>query len=119
MIFPLNWLRRESDFVRHNFDSVFLAEWAHVIAHLALFAGLVILVLYALRLPQNVKTALLVAAILLVVALLQEMLQLQVKGRAFGGPEWFDLGVDLVGGMIGWWIYGRLHRQRWAALIKG
>ena len=33
MIFPLNWLRRESSFVRQNFDSVFRAEWVHVVAH--------------------------------------------------------------------------------------
>ena len=112
MIFPLNWLRQESVIVRRNFDSAFQAEWVHVVAHLALFAGLVILVLLALRLPQNIKTAALVTAFLLAVAVLQEVLQLQVKGRAFGGPEWFDLGVDLVGGLVGWWLYGRLWRRR-------
>jgi hypothetical protein len=112
MVFPLNWLRRESNFVRQNFDSFFRAEWVHVVAHLILFAGLVILVLYALRLPQNRKTAALMTMILLAVALAQEILQLQVKQRAFAGPEWFDLGVDLVGGAIGWWFYGKVWGRR-------
>ena len=112
MIFPLNWLRQESNFVRRNFDSVFRAEWVHVIAHLVLFAGLVILILAALRLPQNGKSAALVTVILLAVALAQEVLQLQVKARPFGGPEWFDLGVDLVGGAIGWWLYGKVQGRR-------
>ena len=112
MIFPLNWLRKISSFVRHNFDSAFQAEWVHVVAHLVLFAGLVILAMLALRFPQNMKTAVLMTAILLAVAFAQEFLQLQVKGRAFGGPEMFDLGVDLIGGAIGWWLYGRLWGHR-------
>jgi hypothetical protein len=46
------------------------------------------------------------------VAVTQEMLQLQVKARPFGGPEWFDLGVDLVGGAIGWWVHGKISKRR-------
>jgi hypothetical protein len=38
------------------------------------------------------------------VGLGQDYLQLQVKGRAFGAPEVFDLQVDLVGGYFGWRI---------------
>jgi VanZ family protein len=112
MIFPLNWVRRESAFIRHNFDRVFHAEWVHVIAHLVLFSGLVVLALLAFRLPQNGRTAVILTAILLAVAVVQEVLQLQVKTRPFGGPEWFDLGVDLVGGMIGWWVYGKFWGRR-------
>ena len=117
MIFPLNWLRQESAFVRRNFDSAFQAEWVHVVAHLALFAGLVILLLYVLNLPQNIKTAVLVTVIVLVLATVQEILQLQVKGRDFGGPEWFDLGVDLVGGLFGWWVFKKfMARESWGRL---
>ncbi|MEN8241228.1 MAG: hypothetical protein ABFS17_04865 [Chloroflexota bacterium] len=41
---------------------------------------------------------------------MQEILHLQVK--AFGGPEWVDLGVNLVGGIVGWWVYGKLLGRR-------
>lgn len=118
MIFPLNWLRRESDFIRQNFDRAFQAEWVHIVAHLALFAGLVILVLWVLRSPQNMKTAFLVIISLLAVALAQELLQLQVKGRGFGGPEWFDLGVDLIGGMLGWGVYSKFLRKELAERVN-
>ena len=40
--------------------------------------------------------------------LVQLFLQLQVKARAFGWPEIFDLGVDLVGAGLGWWAYRRV-----------
>lgn len=112
MIFPLNWLRQESALVRRYLDAAFQAEWVHIVMHLMLYAVLVVLLLSALRLPRAGKSALLVTAILLVVALAQELLQLQVKQRAFAGPEWFDLGVDLVGGAIGWWLHGKLGERR-------
>ena len=111
MIFPLNWLRRESAFVRQNFDAAFQAEWVHIVLHLILYAGLVVLLMWVLRLPPTTRSALVVLAILLGVALAQEFLQLQVKARPFGGPEWFDLGVDLVGGVLGWWVHGKLLRR--------
>jgi hypothetical protein len=112
IVFPLNWLRRESTFVRQNFDAAFQAEWVHIVMHLILFAGLVVLLLSALRLPRTPRSALVALVILLAVAVTQEMLQLQVKARPFGGPEWFDLGVDLVGGAIGWWVHGKISKRR-------
>jgi hypothetical protein len=72
-----------------------------------------------LRLPREARSALLVTAILLAVALAQEILQLQVKQRAFGSPEWFDLGVDLVGGAIGWWLHGKLLERRHLKEARG
>ena len=42
-----------------------------------------------------------VLGLVLIVGGLQELLQLPVKGRAFGWPEIFDLGVDLLGGILG------------------
>jgi len=42
---------------------------------------------------------------------IQELLQLPTKGRTFGWPEVFDLGVDLVGGMLGI-FFSHLYRQR-------
>jgi hypothetical protein len=119
MIFPLNWIRNKSAYVpeyfREHLRDIYHAEWAHIVGHLVVFSGLVILSLLIFRLPQNRRTAIILTVILLAVALVQEALQLQWKGRAFGWPEMFDLGVDLVGGMIGWWLYGRLWGRRQVA----
>ncbi|MFN2145172.1 MAG: hypothetical protein ACK2T7_07445, partial [Anaerolineales bacterium] len=69
-----------------------------------LFSILVILVLAVFQLPLNWRTAILTAGRVLAVGLGQEFLQLIAKGRGFGGPEVFDLGVDLVSGALGWQI---------------
>lgn len=101
MIFPLNWLREESAFLRIHFDHIFAPEWMHVIGHLVLFSVLVFLILNTFHLPFDWRTLLLLLAAILIVGLLQEGLQLPTKGRAFGWPEVFDLAVDLVGGVLG------------------
>lgn len=116
MIFPLNGVRHKSAYVpeyfREYLRSIYHAEWAHIVGHLLVFGGLVVLALLVFRMPQNRRTAIILTVILLGVALAQEALQLQWKGRAFGWPEVFDLGVDLVGGMLGWWLYGKLWGRR-------
>ena len=111
MIFPLNWLRQESEFIRQRFDHVFAAEWVHIVSHLILFAGLVILAMQTLRLPLNSRSAMTVMVILFAVALLQEFFQLQVKGRGFELPEVFDLFVDIVGGLTGWGMVILLRKK--------
>ncbi len=102
LLFPLNWLLEISNIVRRLLARLYLWEPAHVVAHTLLFAGLVFLALEVLHLPLNLKNALLLAAFVLAVGLIQEFFQLQVKERGFGGPEIFDLAVDLIGGMLGW-----------------
>ena len=101
MVFPMNWLREESAFLRAYFDRWFAPEWMHVIGHLALFGVLVFLVLRTFDLPLDLNTLFVLLAIILMVGLTQEFLQLPTKGRAFGWPEVFDLVVDFVGGMLG------------------
>jgi hypothetical protein len=101
IIFPMNWLREESAFLRTRLDSWFAPEWMHVIGHLALFSLLVFLILRVFHLPVDLRTLIVLLGVVLVVGSIQELLQLPTKGRAFGWPEIFDLGVDLIGGMLG------------------
>lgn len=108
MLLPLEWLTKGIPLVRRAFDLVVSTELAHIIGHLILFSGLAVLALYVFRLPQTWQTALLLALGVLAVGLGQEYLQLQVKGRSFGWPEVFDLGVDLIGAGLGWWAYRRV-----------
>ena len=122
MIFPVNWLRRVSPTFRRHYDPLVPLEWVHVVMHMLLFAVLVILLIYVFQLPLNGeerssslkktrrvfpwRTALIVLGTILVVGIFQEILQLQVKGRAFWWYEVYDLAVDLAGGMFGLGIAG-------------
>lgn len=105
MIFPLNLVWELSYHVRRVFDALISSELSHVIGHLILFSGLVFLLMYIFELAPTRRSALILTAVVLAVGLLQEYFQLQVKHRPFGPPEIFDLGVDLIGGMIGWMLY--------------
>lgn len=112
MVFPLNWLRQEVGFIRRRFDPLFAAEWIHVVAHLVLFAGLVLLLWFVFNFPFNSRTAFMIGGLILLVGVIQEILQLQVKGRGFGWPEVFDLNVDLNGAALGYLIAWGLSNWR-------
>jgi hypothetical protein len=105
MLVPLNWVERLVYAFRRGVRILAGSEPAHVVGHLILFSGLVILLLYLFQLPLSRRTAVLLVMMVLVVGLGQEFLQLQVKNRSFSWPEVFDLGVDLTGGVLGWLAY--------------
>ena len=105
ILVPLNWLERFVSYLRQIYWMMTGSEPVHVIGHLILFSGLVILILHVFQLPLNWCTAIWLTLLVLAMGLGQEYFQLQVKGRPFGGPEVFDLIVDLVAGGIGWAAY--------------
>jgi amino acid transporter len=111
-IFPMNWLREKSAFLRDNFDLIFSPEWMHILGHLILFSVLVFLILRSLHLPLNPRTFIVLLGIILMIGGAQELLQLPTKGRDFSWPEVFDLGVDLLGGMMGVVYYGFYFRKQ-------
>ncbi len=108
MLVPYELLTDTIPFVKRAFDPIISSELAHIIGHLILFGGLTIIGLYVFRLPLTRKTALILAFSVLAVGLGQEYFQLQVKVRAFGWPEVFDLSVDLLATGLGWWAYRRV-----------
>jgi len=105
MLMPISWAGRLFPGLRGQFAPLLRPligqEWAHVVAHTALFAGLAALVGLSLQLPRSFRGAAVVMAVVLLAGLGQEWLQLMAKGRAFGPPEAYDLVVDLLGGFIG------------------
>jgi glycopeptide antibiotics resistance protein len=117
-IFPLNWLRQESSFLRRHFDHLFTPEWIHIIGHLVLFSILAILFLWTFSLPFNLKTVIFLLSILLIIGGVQEFFQLTIKRRSFGWPEAFDLWIDLVGGMMGVFLFG-IHQRRKNSTNRG
>jgi len=105
ILIPINWIDRFAETLRQGFHVANQSELAHVIVHLVMFGGAVFLLLLLFKLPLTRRTAALLAGLLLALALGQEVLQLQVKQRAYGWPETFDLLVDLAGGIAGWFAY--------------
>jgi hypothetical protein len=106
ILFPLAWLGRFSTAYRQVFDTIFGPGWMHVLMHLALFAGLGMLLLAALK-PSLDRWALLkVGLALLLVGALQEGFQTLSQGASLASAvvlrnAAFDLGVDLTGGLAG------------------
>jgi hypothetical protein len=101
ILFPMAWLGNFSAGYRQIFDTIFGPEWMHWLMHAALYAGLAILSLLVFNLPLDHRTVLLVLGIVLLVGVIQEGMQLLSAVQIVSWNSIFDLGVDLIGGMIG------------------
>lgn len=90
------------------------SEAAHIITHLFVFAILALLLVrakhasplpkraHSLKLQLNWNTVLGTLLFTLLIGLVQEGLQYMVSAdRVFGWPEIYDLGVDVIGGILG------------------
>ena len=106
ILLPMAWFGRFSESYQVVFDFVFGPPWMHVVTHALLFAVLAYLlaVVFSALIGASASgqsrlllVVIAVFAIALMVALLQEIIQLTYKGRSFGDAEWFDLGVDMIG----------------------
>lgn len=100
-LFPYTWLRRESSRFRLLVDALFSSEASHVVGHLLLYAALAFLLWWALRRRPGWLGSAGTLVFSLPVAVSQELLQSYFRHRAFGGPEVFDVWVDLTGVLIG------------------
>lgn len=112
ILFPLNWLRRQSPLLRRFFDAAFSAEWVHVLMHMLLYAVLVILLVYTFHLTPTFRTALILIGSILLIGIVQEAFQLIVKSRPWNCWDSFDLLVDLVGGAIGYGLSQFINSRR-------
>jgi len=101
ILFPMAWLGRFSPAYRRAFEAIFAPEWMHWIMHALLFGGLVALFVIVLRLNLDRKTALIALALVFGVGFLQEVFQALSQGSFSLAGSVFDLGVDLVGGLLG------------------
>ncbi len=101
MITPLNWLQKEFAVLLRPLNFLIAPEWVHILAHLILFSGLAVLIVRTFKLSLNLRTAVVLLTAILLTAGMQEVFQLQAKERGFGWPEVFDIGVDLMGGVVG------------------
>jgi hypothetical protein len=101
VIIPTSLLRRVSPGFRNAFDTLFAPTWLHVLLHCVLFAGLVVLLAYSFYIRVSWQTALILFGVVLGVGLLQEGFQALEQGYFIFRGASADVGVDLVGGLIG------------------
>ena len=105
ILFPMAWLGRFSPAYRRTFEAIFAPEWMHWFTHALLFGGLAALFVLVLRLNPDRKTTWMVIALTLSAGVLQESFQAFSQGSFSLSGSVFDLGVDLVGGLLGLLIY--------------
>jgi len=119
ILFPFGWLCGNCDTYRQVFDTVFGPLWVHILMHIMLYSVLAYLLaslLVGARSPLLSRHYLgLSLLLLLAVALAQEGFQLLYQGRLPGADEWLDTGVDLIGSLLGvflFWLRARKGSQR-------
>jgi len=102
ILFPLPWIVRYFPGFRSHFGAVFSREWAHVVMHLILYAGFAILIIHVFNLKPVPKVLGWVLLITLGVGVVQEIIQQIASNIPY--LRWnslFDLGVNLVGSLLG------------------
>ena len=99
ILFPMAWASGRSPVMNLWFERIFSPPWMHVVMHAGLYA--VLAVMGAMLARQFGRPLYFGLAGVLVIGILQEVIQTTLAGRAVGGGELFDLGVDLSGGLLG------------------
>jgi VanZ family protein len=115
-IFPVVALGRISPGFMRAFNAVFRPNWMHVIMHMLLFAGLVLLLCLTFGWKPGWRVMAVAVVAILVVAVLQEGLQALGQGFFPLKGALYDLGVDFLGGAVGYGIYFNLIRYQYKRL---
>jgi hypothetical protein len=117
ILFPLALVGRISKETKEFLDWLLEPEWLHVVMHLLIYGGLAFLLAGALRRSGRPLSPLALAGVIVLVCTAQELLQNLssvewggVRGAILGSA--FDLGVDLIGGLLGLLIFNRLDVRR-------
>lgn len=116
LLIALDGLGRNSPAYRRVYDTTLVSDWMYVLAHILLYAGLVLLFLGAFRFPSTRKALPAVFRMVLMVGVMQEVTQSLSRGTIPLRGILFDLGVDLVGGLLGlvvgtWYFHWRNRRS--------
>lgn len=112
MLFPLALFSRISAPAHRFMDWLLAPEWLHVVMHLLIFAGLVILVSIALAHREQWLSPVSFILVILGVGIFQELFQYISSVHEFRsiftpGGSLYDLGVDLAGGALGVFAFNR------------
>jgi hypothetical protein len=104
-IFPLVGLGWLYPGLLARLNTMFQSNASHVIMHAGIFAGLVIILLAAFKLKPDRRGMVVAILAVLVVAALQEGLQALSQGFLPLMGALYDLGVDMLGGAVGYGLY--------------
>jgi len=119
ILFPMAWFARFSSTYNWLFEHLFNPLWMHVLMHAFLFAVLAYLLAHLLgrrmAMTPGPRVMFGVLVSVLIIALLQEGIQLLYKARSPGMDELLDVGIDLAGGSLGvmtlWWQAQRVFNR--------
>lgn len=100
ILFPMAWFTQQDTSAEAVFNATFSPNWVHIVMHMLQHCVLAVIVFLATK-KRSLQSFALALGIVLLVGLGQEGMQVITSGRAFSNPEWFDIGVDLAGGLIG------------------
>ncbi len=106
ILFPVAWLASQWPPSARIFRKLTDAEWVHVFMHLLLYLILSFVLSRLSPLAPDLRKAGLILALVLMIGLLQETIQVILQGRLLGPGEYYDLLIDLGGGILG---YGLWH----------
>jgi hypothetical protein len=82
------------------FNSIFDSQLVHILMHMALFGGLSWIVMSFTSKRPILQIILLSLGSVLLVGVIQEIIQMVSVGTFNIGASVFDLGIDLLGGLI-------------------
>jgi glycopeptide antibiotics resistance protein len=111
-IFPIAGLGWLYPGLMVHFHRIFQSNAAHVVMHALLFAGLVVILLAAFNLKPGRSSMAASFLAILIVAFLQEWLQAISQEYSSLPGALFDLGVDFLGGVVGYGIYSIFYIRR-------
>jgi hypothetical protein len=102
-LFPFGYLTLLSRTYARVFNFVFDAEAAHVIMHMFIFFGMMVLLFVSFggAAMHDRRRWLWFYVVVAAMAVTQESIQLWYKGHAWGAEETFDLVTDLMGATLG------------------
>jgi hypothetical protein len=121
ILFPMAWSVRFSPLAHGIFEWLFSPAWMHIVMHGLLYAVLAYLLRHWLDHAASQRTAgwrlALVLGSVVGVVFLHEGLQVMSAQRSFGSGEWFDLGIDLGGALLGILLYQGI--KIWRVSVSG
>ena len=117
ILFPLAWLGRFSQTYHQVFNQIFEPEWMHIGMHVLLYSGFSLLIDFAFGLQCNWRSFLRIILIIIFVGIFQEGIQFISQGRLAVSHlaldfAFFDLIVDILGGVIGFMLAVGLQRNK-------
>lgn len=101
ILFPVAMFRQFWPAFRRHFDAIFYPDWMHILMHIILFAGFTLLLAWNKRMALSLANTAGVLVAALAVGIVQEALQAWSQQLYWLPGVLFDLGIDLIGGILG------------------